>query len=87
MNLHFGASAGWADARRRDAGDGTSSRSGNEADAHPPPCPFGLRPAGQQQNVKLFLREPLEQSAKNAKVIETMASLNVNGRIGLTTDD
>ena len=23
-----------------------------------PPCPFGLRPAGQQQNVKLFLREP-----------------------------
>jgi len=45
--LHFGASAGRADARRRDAGDAvTSSRSGNEADARPPPRPFGLRPAG-----------------------------------------
>jgi len=31
----------------RDAGDaGTSSRSGNEADARPPPRPVGLRPAG-----------------------------------------
>ena len=44
--MHFGASAGRADARRRDAGDAvTSSRSGNEADARPPPRPFGLRPA------------------------------------------
>jgi hypothetical protein len=40
-------SAGWADARRRDAGDvRTSSRSGNAADARPPPRPFGLRPPG-----------------------------------------
>ena len=40
---HFGTSAGWADARRRDAGDmGTSSRSGNDADARPPPRPGGL---------------------------------------------
>src|SRR5437773_8642323 len=37
----------------------TSSRSGNKADARPPPRPSGLRPAGLQQNVKLFLREPL----------------------------
>src|SRR5438034_4915582 len=64
----------------------TSSRSGNKADARPPPRPFGLRPAGalalllaphipppgiarrsrlasgpggQQQNMNLFLREPL----------------------------
>jgi len=45
--LHFGASAGRADARRRDAGDAvSSSRSGNEADARPPPRPLGLRPAG-----------------------------------------
>jgi hypothetical protein len=36
--------AGRADARRRDAGDVfSSSRSGNEADARPPPRPFGLR--------------------------------------------
>jgi len=40
-------SAGRADARRRDAGDAVpSSRSGNAADARPPPRPFGLRPAG-----------------------------------------
>src|SRR5208337_2293558 len=45
--MHFGASAGRADARRRDAGDAvTSSRSANAADARPPPRPFGLRPAG-----------------------------------------
>ena len=45
--MHFGASAGRADARRRDAGDVvTSSRSGNAADARPPPRPSGLRPAG-----------------------------------------
>ena len=45
--MHFGASAGRADARRRDAGDVvTSSRSGNAADACPPPRPSGLRPAG-----------------------------------------
>ena len=38
--LHFGASAGQADARRRDAGDVViSSRSGNAADARPPPRP------------------------------------------------
>ncbi len=44
---HSGASAGRADARRRDAGDvKTSSRSGNAADARRPPRPFGLRPAG-----------------------------------------
>jgi len=44
--LHFGASAGRADARRRDAGDAVpSSRSGNAADARPPPRPVGLRPA------------------------------------------
>jgi len=42
--LHFGASAGQADARRRDAGDVViSSRSGNAADARPPPRPAGLR--------------------------------------------
>src|SRR5213078_4388193 len=40
----FGASAGQADARRRDAGDVViSSRSGNAADACPPPRPAGLR--------------------------------------------
>jgi len=34
--MHFGASAGRADARRRDAGDAvSSSRSGNAADARP----------------------------------------------------
>jgi len=45
--LHFGASAGRTDARRRDAGDAvSSSRSGNEADVRPAPRPFGLRPAG-----------------------------------------
>jgi len=45
--MHFGASAGRADARRRNAGDAmTSSRSANTADARPPPRPFGLRPAG-----------------------------------------
>jgi hypothetical protein len=43
INSHFGASAGRADARRRDAGDVvTSSRSGNAADARPPPRPAGL---------------------------------------------
>ena len=43
----FGASAGRADARRRDAGDAVpSSRSANAADACPPPRPFGLRSAG-----------------------------------------
>src|SRR6266487_3200344 len=47
QKMHFGASAGRADARRRDAGDVvTSSRSGNAADARPPPRPSGLRPAG-----------------------------------------
>src|SRR5213596_759409 len=47
IGVHFGASAGRADARRRDAGDVvTSSRSGNAADARPPPRPSGLRPAG-----------------------------------------
>src|SRR2546426_10824322 len=47
ISWHFGASAGRADARRRDAGDVvTSSRSGNAADARPPPRPSGLRPAG-----------------------------------------
>ena len=38
ITSHFGASAGRADARRRDAGDAVSSlRSGNAADARPPP--------------------------------------------------
>ena len=47
ISWHFGASAGWADARRRDAGDVmTSSRSGNAADALLPPRPAGLRPLG-----------------------------------------
>src|SRR5205809_7504493 len=42
---HFGASAGQADARRRDAGDVViSSRSGNAADTRlSPPRPAGLR--------------------------------------------
>jgi hypothetical protein len=44
ISSHFGASAGRADARRRDAGDVvTSSRSGNAADAHAPPRPAGRR--------------------------------------------
>src|SRR5206468_6306843 len=44
ISWHFGASAGQADARRRDAGDVViSSRSGNAADACPPPRPAGLR--------------------------------------------
>ena len=43
ISWHFGASAGRADARHRDAGDVvTSSRSGNAADARPPPRPAGL---------------------------------------------
>jgi len=47
ISWHFGASAEWADARRRDAGDVvTSSRSGNAADARSPPRPKGLRPLG-----------------------------------------
>jgi len=47
IGWHFGASAGRADARRRDAGDVmTSSRSGNAADARPPPRPEGLRLPG-----------------------------------------
>ncbi len=43
--MTYGASAGQAGARRRDAVDapGASSRSGNEADACPPPRPSGLR--------------------------------------------
>ena len=49
ISWHFGTSAGRADAKRRDAGDVvTSSRSGNAADARPPPRPGGLlapRPA------------------------------------------
>ena len=46
ISWHFGASAGQADARRRDAGDVmTSSRSGNAADTRlSPPRPAGLRP-------------------------------------------
>jgi hypothetical protein len=45
IDSHFGASAGRADARRRYAGDVvTSSRSGNAADARPPPRPEGLQP-------------------------------------------
>src|SRR5439155_16315566 len=45
ISWHFGASAGQADARRRDAGDVlTSSRSGNAADTRlSPPRPAGLR--------------------------------------------
>src|SRR5436190_15375147 len=44
ISWHFGASAGRADARRRDAGDVViSPRSGNAADACPPPRPAGLR--------------------------------------------
>src|SRR5881409_2890623 len=44
ISWQFGASAGRADARRRDAGDVViSSRSGNAADACPPPRPAGLR--------------------------------------------
>src|SRR5207253_2095430 len=44
ISWHFGASAGQADARRRDAGDVViSSKSGNAADACPPPRPAGLR--------------------------------------------
>jgi hypothetical protein len=47
ISWHFGASAGRADARRRDAGDvATSPRSGKAADARPPPRPAGLRPPG-----------------------------------------
>jgi hypothetical protein len=50
MNSHSGASAGRADARRRDAGDAVpSSRSGSAADVRPPPRPCGLwarRPPG-----------------------------------------
>ena len=43
ISSHFGACAGRADAGRRAAGDGvTSSRSGNAADARPPPRPGGL---------------------------------------------
>jgi len=43
--MHFGASAGRADARRRDAGDAVaSSRSANTADARPPPRPSGCGP-------------------------------------------
>ncbi|MBP1689384.1 MAG: hypothetical protein H6Q33_5527, partial [Deltaproteobacteria bacterium] len=46
---HSGASAGRADARRRDAGDAvTSSRSGNAADARTPPSPQGMRPPGRR---------------------------------------
>jgi hypothetical protein len=38
--------------KARGGGDAvSSSRSGNEADAGPPPCPCGLRPGGLQQNV------------------------------------
>ena len=45
ISWHFGASAGQADARRRDAGDVViSSRSGNAADTRlSPPRPAGLR--------------------------------------------
>ena len=44
ISWHFGGSAGRADARRRHAGDVvTSARSGNAADARPPPRPAGLR--------------------------------------------
>jgi len=50
--VHSG-SAGRADARRRDAGDAVpSSRSGNAADARPPPRPYGLRPAGPKEQAE-----------------------------------
>src|SRR5919109_1518740 len=87
INSHFGASAGRADARRRDAGDAGAHRRGAatkpiSALAAAPlraaarrPAGFVARssrtpgtarrsrlasgPGGLQQNVKLFLREPL----------------------------
>src|SRR6266540_1743160 len=86
IGWHFGASAGEADARRRDAGDVViSSRSGNAAAPLRAAArraagrssgwlccsllTYGLGiarrsrlasgPGGLQQNVKLFLREPL----------------------------
>jgi hypothetical protein len=40
ISSHYGASAGWADARRRDADDAGHRRgAGNAADARPPPRP------------------------------------------------
>jgi hypothetical protein len=57
ISWHFGASAGRADARRRDAGDAmTSSRSGNAADVRPPPRPKGLQlPGSANQNSWLVM--------------------------------
>jgi len=50
--MHFGASAGWADARRRDAGDAvSSSRSGNAADARATPEPEGHMGSPPSQSV------------------------------------
>src|SRR6266568_5013629 len=55
INSHFGASAGQADARRRDEGD-----VGHRRGAATKQMPARRRaPGGLQQNVKLFLREPL----------------------------
>jgi hypothetical protein len=60
--LHFGASAGRADARRRAAGDAVpSSRSGNEADARPPPR-LASGPGGRQQNVTVIHYQALSIS-------------------------
>src|SRR5947207_9574123 len=86
INSHFGASAGRADARRRDAGDvghrrgaatkpiralaaaplraaarrpaGFVARSSHTAPGIARRSRLASGPGGQQQNVKLFLREP-----------------------------
>ena len=60
ISWHFGASAGRADARRRGAGDVvTSSRSGNAADARPPPRPAGLRIPGPPNYRSWLIMIPL----------------------------
>jgi len=96
INSHFGASAGRADARRRDAGDAGVHRRGAATPqmparrrapwaaarrpatfwsvvfiTNPSTKPLHLahpagRPASRQQNVKLFLREPLVFRAATA---------------------
>ena len=65
ITSHFGASAGRADARRRDEVDVGHRRGAATAPIR------ALRrraPAGLQQNVKLFLREPLAAESGGEKI-------------------
>src|SRR5947207_8464963 len=72
ISWHFGASAGQADARRRDAGDVViSSRSGNAAGACPPP-----RPAAKCQIILARALRTFPAGAKRNKLCVRCGSAN-----------